>query len=65
LQEQIRDLMFFIDAKEKIASNDEMQDGSLVVLPSNKPPGKPIKKRNQKHKLQTKFNTCNIQETWE
>jgi len=40
--------MFFIDAKEKIASNDEMQDGSLVVLPSNKPPGKPIKKKKPK-----------------
>jgi BRCA1-associated protein len=35
LQDQIKDLMFYIEAKEKVADNGELQDGQLVVVPGN------------------------------
>jgi len=37
LQEQIRDLMYFIEAKDKIAKNEELQNGDVILAPGSNP----------------------------
>ena len=63
LQDQIKDLMFFIEAKDKVANSGELQQGQLLLVPNNNnnttttttststpstPPVKKIKKKIQK-----------------
>lgn len=55
LQEQMRDLMFYLDAKEKISSSSnevqqEMQEGTIIVGapgPSGTPTHKQRRRRNR------------------
>jgi BRCA1-associated protein len=34
LQEQVRDLMFYIEAQNKLSSNSELKDGQVLVVPT-------------------------------
>ena len=50
LEEQLRDMMFFIEAQKTVQNaGGELQDGSVVVVPNAAPPG-PSPKRKIKGK---------------
>ena len=38
LEEQLRDMMFFIEAQKTVQGSGELQDGSVVVVPNSNPP---------------------------
>jgi len=48
LQEQIRDLMYFIEAKEKIEKNGELQNGDVILGPSSTSSTTPKRKIKKK-----------------
>jgi len=37
LEEQVRDLMFYIEAQKELAAKSEFVDGQVVVVPSSSP----------------------------
>jgi BRCA1-associated protein len=37
LEEQLRDMMFFIEAQKTVQGSGELQDGSVVVVPNSNP----------------------------
>jgi len=47
LQEQIKDLMYYIEAKNQIDKNEELQNGDVIVTQTALPKKK-IKKKIQK-----------------
>jgi len=51
LQEQLRDMMFFIEAKKTIEQSSDLKDGSLVVLPGDGNNNNPLSaKKTKVHK---------------
>lgn len=52
LEEQLRDMMFFIEAQKTVQASGELQDGSVVVVPGNNPatPKKTKGNKTKKHR---------------
>lgn len=54
MQEQVRDLMFYIEAQKQLSAQKEVQDGQVVLVPSpvedEKSPSKPRPKKKKRGK---------------